>query len=465
VVLFGVLWNLLDQNPQPDASPGIPAELEILHPRDGAVVDTARLQVRGTAPVGAEIVLTRRSAPDIRATAEGDGEWFMTIQLDSGVNELVFTIGSDPETEVRLRITYEPPAEPEPTPAPVPATTATANMIGVRANHTATLLPNGTVLVAGGDGGGRSLASAELYDSGTESWTATGNLIAARYGHTATLLTDGRVLVAGGNGLVGGSGGPLASAELYDPATGSWVATLSMGTPRQGHTATLLPNGTVLVAGGAGADGQSLASAELYDPVSRSWTATGNLDDPRQFHTATLLPDGTVLVAGGVFVGADYHSLASAELYEPSTGSWTATGSMHTARSSHATTPLPNGTVLVAGGAGADGQTLASAELYDPVSRSWTATGSMDEPRQVHTVTLLRNGDVIVAGGADDSGFVDSVEIYRLSIGSWTAPGVIDLGRTSHTATALPNGNLLLAGGFTIDFIVASAELYEPSAP
>jgi N-acetylneuraminic acid mutarotase len=225
-------------------------------------------------------------------------------------------------------------------------------MAEARANGpTATLLPDGTVLVAGGDGRTGPLASAEVYEPSTGSWTATGSMIEARYGHTATLLSDGRVLVAGGaaiftDGDVSGPD-PLASAELFDPRSGTWAATGSMTEDRLGHTATLLPDGTVLVAGGEGSFGSGdPASAELYDPRNGSWTVTGSMHAARAYHTATLLLDGTVLVAGGGVIGL----LASAELFDPGSGSWTATGSMNGGRAENTATLLPGGRVLVAGG-------------------------------------------------------------------------------------------------------------------
>src|SRR5207302_1098962 len=146
----------------------------------------------------------------------------------------------------------------------------------------------------------------------SETWSETGSLITARAQHTATLLPNGKVLVTGGtnNCCV------FASAELYDPAAGSWTATGSLATARDHHTATLLPDGKVLVAGGYGGDGAYLASAELYDPASGTWAATGSLANKRYVHTATLLPNGKVLVAGGH--DGNGH-LASAELYEPAT--------------------------------------------------------------------------------------------------------------------------------------------------
>ena len=158
-------------------------------------------------------------------------------------------------------------------------------------------------------------------------WTATGSLATGRYAHTATLLPNGRVLVAGS----WGDEGILASAELYDPASGTWTATGSLATARNLHTATLLPNGKVLVAGGQGIDYNPTASAELYDLVSGTWSPTGSLAAGRVDHTATLLPDGKVLVAGGY----DRDALASAELYDPASATWSATGSLATARTRH----------------------------------------------------------------------------------------------------------------------------------
>jgi hypothetical protein len=165
------------------------------------------------------------------------------------------------------------------------------------------------------------------------------------------------VLVAGGYGAY-----PLRSAELYDPDNGTWTDTGSLAQAHFSHTATLLPNGKVLVAGGADAFGSFLVTAELYDPTSGTWTVTGSLHSQRAAHTATLLPDGEVLVAGGV--GDNYVERASAELYDPASGIWTETASLATARDGYTATLLPNGKVLAAGGTNLSGS-LASVELYD----------------------------------------------------------------------------------------------------
>jgi WD40 repeat protein len=326
--------------------------------------------------------------------------------------------------------------------------TATVGMINDHTSHTATLLPDGKVLVAGGWETVRAPASAELYDPSTGSWTPTGAMINGRAEHTATLLPDGRVLAMGGVTEDG------AAVELYDPRTGTWKATGKMTVARHGHTATLLLDGRVLVAGGA-----DTVIAELYDPRHGTWSATGNMVKGRHYHTATLLSDGRVLVAG------DYADFASsAELYDPRTGTWTATGSMIHGRWDYTATLLPDGTVLVAGTEGD-----RSAELYDPRSGIWTATGSMMAARHMHTATLLPNGTVLVTGGGD--GTVDggnlaqaSAELYDPSSGRWTATAIMDAARRMHTATLLPDGTVLVAGGDGDTGSSAFAQLYHPGS-
>jgi Galactose oxidase, central domain/Dockerin type I domain/Kelch motif len=286
------------------------------------------------------------------------------------------------------------------------------------------------------------------------SWTATGSLHTARNKHTATLLQNGMVLVAGG---IGSLGVHLTSAELYDPASGTWTATGSMGTARCEHTATLLPSGKVLVAGGY--NGPALSSAELYDPASGTWTATGSMRDERGEHTATLLPSGKVLVVGGFDLSSAWRS---GELYDPVTGTWTATGSLGTARYDHTATLLPNGQMLVASGTGSDFRPLRSAELYDPTSGTWTATGSLVAARGRHTATLLPNDKVLVTGGFNG---LSSAELYDPASGTWSATGSMGTARFVHTATLLPNGEVLVAAGYNFDDgYLSSAELYDPAS-
>jgi streptogramin lyase len=225
--------------------------------------------------------------------------------------------------------------------------------------QTATVLGDGTgrVLVAGGWNGG-PLASAELYDptTTTGNWISTGSLAGARAQHIAALLSTGKVLVAGGDGVVNNTTTPLASAELFDPITGSWSPTSSMSTSRLLFAAATLANGKILVAGGKTISA-ILNAAELYDPGSGMWSATGSMAVARGEHTATLLNDGTVLAAGG---SSDPRS----EVYDPTTGKWRVTGSMTSARSEHTATLLGSGSVVVAGGL--NGTASASAEVYSP---------------------------------------------------------------------------------------------------
>jgi hypothetical protein len=331
-----------------------------------------------------------------------------------------------------------------------------------RDQHTATLLPNGNVLVAGGSDNSNVLASAELYDPLTGAWTTTGSLNTERVCHSATLLPDGTVLVAGGND---NNISTLASAELYNPSSGTWTTTGSLNAARVLHTATSLPNGKVLVAGGYNAATNTiLASAELYDPATGTWTSTGSLNTARRDHTATLLSNGMVLVTGGIDRFFPFISLASAELYDPASGTWTSTGSLNTGRKYHTATLLSNGIVLVAGGDNYNGN-LTSAELYDPATGTWATTGSLNTAREHHRATLLPSGNVLVAGSTGGSDPSVTSELYDASSGIWSTTAPLSTGRYFHTATLLPNGKVLVAGGYNdaTSTVLASAEVYQPS--
>jgi N-acetylneuraminic acid mutarotase len=347
--------------------------------------------------------------------------------------------------------TATPTATPTPTPATGPSWSNTGSLNTARnSGHTETLLLNGKVLVAGGNGNNGTLKSAELYDPVTGTWSNTGNLNTDRAFHTATLLPNGKVLVAGGFSCAPppASCFALNSAELYDPATGTWSNTGNLDTARDSHTATLLSNGKILIAGGF-LNGGELNSAELYDPSTGIWSITGNLSTGREWHTATLLQNSKVLVAGGL--GTSAH-LNSAELYDPATGTWSNTGNLNTAHELHTATLLPNGKVLVAAGfINFDtGQVTNSSELYEPSTGTWNVTGNLNQGRAYHTATLLSGGKVLVAGGFFVDGLpniTNSAELYDPATETWSSTASLNTGRRFHTATLLLNGKVLASGG------------------
>ena len=339
----------------------------------------------------------------------------------------------------------------------------TAPLNAARTYGSATLLRDGRVLVTGGYGGSCDLASTEIYTPSEGTFSRAADMSQGRSDQTATLLARGKVLVAGGecNGVV------LASAELYDPSTNSWTATGSMHLPRQFHDATLLSDGRVMVTGGVQAAtppvfaqgaprGSALTVTEIYDPASGTWSATGNMNTARYVHTATLLRNGDVLVAGGM--GSRLHdpesfgppsivpAIASAEIYHHQTGEWTEIAPLSSPRFEPTATLLRNGDVLVAGGQ-SDGVCCTSAELYHPATGSWKATGSLRTARNGHTANLLPDGRVLVVGGANTDGVLTDTEIYHPATRAWTVGASLNTPHCLHTATLLPNGSVLVVGG------------------
>jgi len=365
---------------------------------------------------------------------------------------------------------FGPEEKGSPAPAgPVVVTTAAAELSAARANHTATRLQDGTVLVVGGWSGTSVLASAERYDPTADAWTAAGNLAAARVFHTATLLLDGRVLVAGGR--YGDT--VYATAELYDPATNAWSAAGDLANARASHTATQLPDGRVLVTGGFGLGNSVLASAEIYNPATNSWTAAAGLALARVYHSATLLPDGRVLVAAGA--EGDPYGLTwtpgattffSAELYDPDTDAWTAAGALTRARGGHTATLLSDGRVLIVGGAA--NHIVDTTDFYDPATGTWTGGIYLNQSRGHHTTTLLPNGNVLVIGGEQDTrslgGYYSlaTIEYYVPASNVWVKAGQMAGYRYSHSATLLTDGRVLVVGGYgsSVTGVAATAELY-----
>lgn len=309
---------------------------------------------------------------------------------------------------------------------------------------------------------GAPQATAELYDPATGTFNSTGSMAVKRESHTATLLSNGKVLVAGGFTGIGDPVSSFASAELYDPATGTFAATGDMTAGRFLHTATLLPTGKVLLIGGFASD--DLASAELYDPATGTFAATSSMSQKRDSHSATLLQDGTVLVAGGQDLNG---VLSTAELYDTATGSFSFTSNqLNVGRVGHTATLLPSGIVQLAGGVDDNDNILAIADRYDPARRKFTATilgnGVMLLARAAHTATLLSTGEVLIAGGVNDARVtMFSAELYVPPNDAFMFTGSMAGARDSHTATLLQNGKVLVLGGIDPSgATLASAELY-----
>ncbi len=358
--------------------------------------------------------------------------------------------------------------------AKVGAFSPTGSLSQARGFHSATLLKDGRVLVAGGFSFSPLhpsfpfFSSAEVYDPHTGTWSFTGSMSVPRAAHTATLLKDGRVLVAGGENPFG----PIATAELYDPSTGIWSTTGSLSGPRTEAAALLLDDGRVLVAGGETFSGP-VATAELYDPETGTWSLTGSMNIARTEIRLVPLADREVLVAGGASSGnpkTGFTATNTAEIYDTETGTWTFTGSMAVARIDASAVALKDkGMVLVAGGrtAGAESTPftyLNSAELYDSKTGTWSLTGSMLGPHgeAEFATVVLKDGRALLTGGftAFDTP-QSSAELYNPKTGTWTSAGGMSSARSGHTATLLKNGDVLVVGGLaTPPTATATSDLF-----
>ena len=303
------------------------------------------------------------------------------------------------------------------------------------------------------------------------SWETTGSLNVPRLQPTSTLLTDGRVLVAGGRNFAFNDA--LESAELYSPLTETFTLTGSMSHGRWSHTATRLPNGKVLVAGGftdpsTSANAQPvLASAELYDPATATWSPTGAMTTRRALHVAQLLPDGRVLVAGGRTCNEppptacnSSFTTNTAELYNPATGTWTPAASMNHNRTTTSAVLLQNGTVLVPAGFPGGQNT---AETYNPATNTWTPTGNLNLNRARQGAMLLPDGTALVAAGAIGGTPPLTSETYNPATNTWTYAGNVAQPRFNYFFTELPNGKVLIAGGAGPGANPSTtAEVYDP---
>ena len=344
--------------------------------------------------------------------------------------------------------------------------------------HSATLLNNGKTLIAGGitcpiAGSCTYLNSAELYDPTTGAFTNTGSMATARSA-PSVLLPNGQVLIAGGSSCdSSGNCTSLKSTEIYDPASETFSSAGNMNNARQDHTMTLLNNGQVLIAGGRVCSSSTscfaLNAAEIYDPVAGTFSSTiGALNSARFGAAASILNTGKVLIAGG-FDGSNFP--ASAELYDPSAGTFSTTGALNTPRTSATATLLNNGKVLIA-----DGSTCAqpgcptnAVELYDPIAGTFSNTAATIVPRFNHTATLLTNGQVLITGGYDSCSSTctsdSTTELYDPIAGTFTPGQNLSSGRAGQSATLLTNGNVLIAGGINNGLTLSTSDSYQPPSP
>ncbi len=280
------------------------------------------------------------------------------------------------------------------------------------------------MLVVGGWVPWSGLSSAEIWDPQTTSFSPTGSLMEARMGHAATRLPDGRVLIVGGSGQ---DEFALRSAEIWDPASEPFSPAGSLSEGRVFHTATPLADGRVLVVGGTGNEqldrpgtqtalGISLSSAEVWNPASGSFGPAGSLMEARAGHAASRLPDGRVLVVGGGDLVAGSLSFTDlldlAEVWDPATSTSSPTGPLVAERFAHTATALPDGRVLVVGGVD-ESRYVASAEIWDPTMSSFGPAGSLVDARSDHTASALLDGRVLVVGGSAYGDPLDLAELWE----------------------------------------------------
>lgn len=353
----------------------------------------------------------------------------------------------------------------------------TGSMNGARWLEVLAVLPEGKVLAIGGDdASGNALATCEVYDVATETWTAVAPMSTPRERHTATVLGDGRVVVIGGNTTtIFNYGFQTASVEIYDPATGQWSDGGQLLQARQDHSATLLPDGTILVVGGWGGS-RFLSFCEIYDPQSHTSRAVSPLLQERYDHQAVLLTTGEVLVAGGRIGGWDGTFFSECEVYTPSTDTWRRVQSMLESRIIGSLQAFSDGTVLAAGGRNSPTSTTPGAEILDPNTMTWQPVHPMFQPCSWSGNISLPFDRFLTTGGFIDANWTSNNSIvatptcewYEKELGRWFYAPELQQTRAKHSAVylhqrvnhKLPEFLLLVAGGITGDNTYTSSTEY-----
>jgi hypothetical protein len=361
------------------------------------------------------------------------------------------------------------------------------------------LLHDGRVLAAGGGDsrGAQTFADTALYDPATGQWTVTGSLLTSRRGHTLTTLGDDRVLAAGGaHGHPSNRPWAQATAEIYDPATGTWTATGSLHQSRIAHSATLLPDGRVLVAGGSTDQPPHFAdvdthTAEIYDPATGTWTQTAPMIHARTSFPAVLTAEGHVMAIGGsIDTGSDVAGLTFCETYDPTTDQWTPADPIGTpaqgsnsglARVFAQAVALDDSSILLTGGHQGGPLlwafspfSLSDTERFDPATKRWAPAAPMGIGRDQHRMLKLGSGKVIAIGGLEYGGFdtgYQHSEVYDPTTGQWGPRIGLSVPRVRFGAVKLADDRVLIAGGASQlsgasptgdDILITSTDLFTP---
>lgn len=312
-------------------------------------------------------------------------------------------------------------------------------------------LNDGRVFIVGGISSGvlEIYAGTQIFDSRMGTWAAGPNLESDRSSATATTLPNGDVLVVGGESLESSA---LSTAEICAPSAPTCVSASPMSFGRTHHAAVTLQDGRVLVVGGGDPrDVEAGAVAEIYDVESGSWTPTTSLNVPRTAPSASLMRDGRVIVTGGFTAASVPEYSDSVEIYDPVANRWTQVTAMRHARVTHSSTVLPSGLILVVGGVAAIRVTLSGAEVYDPIGDAWTDATSLDAPLFGHSATLLPDGRVLLIGGVtsiDPPLLSDETPIYDPAADRWDMRYRVEPGRRYHSVVSLQDGRVVIAGGF-----------------